>query len=72
MWGLWALLIFLLDIIVLVEVLQSSREVLRKVLWIVVILFLPIIGIIIYFFFGDRHKHQYVIIGDLPHYTVVK
>jgi hypothetical protein len=70
MWGIWAILIFFLDLIVIVEVLQSCRETLNKVFWVVIILCLPIAGMIIYFCFADRHKHYYVIIEELPEYTV--
>ena len=73
MWGLWALIIFFLDLIVCVEVLQSCRDVCGKVLWMCVIFFLPVLGMIVYFCCADRHKHfhhSYVIINEMPSIAV--
>jgi Phospholipase_D-nuclease N-terminal len=50
--GLVGLVIFVLDIIALVSVLGGSGSVERKLLWTLVILLLPIVGMIIYFLIG--------------------
>ena len=44
--------ILLLDIFAIVSVLLGSSAVMRKVLWIAVILVLPIIGMALYFLIG--------------------
>ena len=44
--------ILLLDIFAIVSVLLGSSEVLRKLLWIAVILLLPIVGMVLYFLIG--------------------
>ena len=44
--------ILLLDIFAIVSVLLGSSEVLRKLLWIAVILLLPIVGMGLYFLIG--------------------
>jgi hypothetical protein len=41
--------ILLLDIFAIVSVLLGSSEVIRKLLWIAVILLLPIVGMVLYF-----------------------
>ena len=52
--GLFGLLILIADIHAIVKTLQSNAETLTKVLWIVVILFLPLLGVILWYFFGPR------------------
>jgi Phospholipase_D-nuclease N-terminal len=44
--------ILLLDIFAIVSVLLGSSEVMRKVLWIALILLLPIVGMVLYFLIG--------------------
>ena len=44
--------ILLLDIFAIASVLLGSSEVMRKVLWIAVILLLPLIGMVLYFLIG--------------------
>lgn len=57
MLGILAIIVFILDLIVAFEVLNSCRSVCNKVLWILIILFLPILGMLLYFCCADRHKH---------------
>jgi len=44
--------ILLLDIFAIGSVLLGSSEVIRKLLWTVVILLLPIVGMVLYFLIG--------------------
>ena len=44
--------ILLLDIFAIVSVLMGSSEVMRKLIWIAVILVLPIVGMGLYFLIG--------------------
>ncbi|RIB19339.1 hypothetical protein C2G38_2182197 [Gigaspora rosea] len=46
--GILGLIILILDIIAIFEVLQSGRSMLSKLLWILLIFFFPIGGLIIY------------------------
>ena len=48
--GLFGLLILIADIYAIVKTVQSNAETLTKVLWIVVILFLPLLGVILWYF----------------------
>jgi Phospholipase_D-nuclease N-terminal len=52
--GLFGLIILIADIYAIVKTVQSNAETLTKVLWIVVILFLPLLGVILWYFFGPR------------------
>ena len=55
-----AVVILVLDIFAIVSVLLGSSEVMRKLLWIAVILLLPIVGMVLYFLIGrspaDAHS----------------
>ena len=48
------LIILILDIIAIVSVLKSGNTVLMKVVWIVVILVLPVIGMLLWFLIGGK------------------
>ena len=52
--GILSLIILVLDIIVIVDVLRSAIETGKKVLWIILILILPIIGLVLYFLIGRK------------------
>lgn len=47
-------IVAILDIIAIVHVLTSATPPAHKILWIVVILLLPLIGLILYYFLGRR------------------
>lgn len=52
--GLWGTLVLLADIWAIVSILQSSADTGTKVLWIAVVFFLPLLGVILWYFFGPR------------------
>jgi hypothetical protein len=54
--GLWGLIVLVADIWALVSVLQSSVTTGKKVLWILLIFFLPVLGFIIWLLLGPRGK----------------
>ena len=45
-------LILVIDIIVIIDILRSNKDTEKKVLWIITVLFLPVLGPILYFFVG--------------------
>ena len=49
------LVILVLDIVAIVECVQSRMDTTKKVLWIVLIIVLPVVGMILYFLLG-RNK----------------
>ena len=51
-YGIVGLVVFILDIIAAVEILTGSKSVGNKVLWLLVIFFLPVLGMILYFLLG--------------------
>lgn len=50
------LLILIADIYAIVKVVQSSAPTINKVIWIVVILVLPIIGLVVWYLMGPGGK----------------
>ncbi|KAK3811910.1 MAG: hypothetical protein J3Q66DRAFT_348820 [Benniella sp.] len=56
--SLLSLIILILDLIAVVQVLNSDRSVLSKLLWCLLIFFFPIFGILIYFLFADHERRR--------------
>ncbi len=54
--GLWGLLILVADLWALVSVLQSDLSTGKKVLWILLIFFLPVLGFILWLLLGPRGR----------------
>ncbi|KAL2024724.1 hypothetical protein VTK56DRAFT_6925 [Thermocarpiscus australiensis] len=56
--GLIGLVVLILDIIVFVEVLKSSRPPLQKLVWCLVVFLFPVVGMAIYYLFSNRSAYQ--------------
>jgi hypothetical protein len=54
--GIGGLIILILDIYAIVMILQSSAKGIEKLLWFLVVFFLPLIGLIIWYFAGPGKK----------------
>lgn len=54
MGALIGLVILALDIIAIVDVAKSSMDMGKKVLWIILVLVLPVIGMVLYFLIGKK------------------
>jgi hypothetical protein len=52
--GMLSLIVLVLDIIAILDVLKSSMDTGKKVLWIVLIVLLPVIGLILYYLVGRK------------------
>jgi Phospholipase_D-nuclease N-terminal len=52
--GLWGLIVLVADIWAIVNIFQSNASTGRKVLWTVLVILLPVLGFIIWFFFGPK------------------
>jgi len=52
--GLLSLIILILDVWAIIKIFQSGASTGAKVLWIVLILVLPLLGLIIWYFAGPR------------------
>ncbi len=47
-----SLLLLLLDVYVIYLILTSGAEMVKKLLWVIIVLFLPLLGPILYFVLG--------------------
>ena len=52
--GLFGILVLIADIWAILNIFQSSADTLKKVLWIALVVLLPLLGVIIWFFAGPR------------------
>ncbi|MGH8232321.1 MAG: PLDc N-terminal domain-containing protein [Steroidobacteraceae bacterium] len=52
--GLWGLLVLIGDVWAIVNIAQSSAETGRKVLWIVLVIVLPVLGLLLWLLLGPR------------------
>ena len=48
------LIILVLDIIAIVDALKSSMDTGKQILWIILIIFLPVVGMVLYFLIGKK------------------
>ena len=51
-YGILGLIVLIFDILAIIEIFKSSMDITRKLLWTLLILFFPVIGLLIYYFFG--------------------
>jgi hypothetical protein len=52
--GLLGLLVLIADVWAIVNIVQSAADTGKKVLWVVLILVLPVLGVILWYFLGPR------------------
>jgi hypothetical protein len=52
--GLWGLIVLAADIWALINILQSGADTGTKVLWTVLVIFLPVLGFILWYFIGPK------------------
>ncbi|MDZ4380966.1 MAG: PLDc N-terminal domain-containing protein [Parvibaculum sp.] len=52
--GILGIIILILDIYAIIRIVQSGAEPLWKAIWIVIVLFLPVIGLILWFLLGPK------------------
>ncbi len=52
--GLCGIIILVLDVLAIIEIVNSNRDGASKLIWCLVIFFLPLVGLIAYYFFGRR------------------
>jgi hypothetical protein len=56
MWSIWSALILVLDVIALVSLLKSSADTGTKILWALLIILLPVVGMVLYFLMGPGRR----------------
>jgi Phospholipase_D-nuclease N-terminal len=54
--GILGVLVLIGDIWALINIFQSSADNGRKLLWVVIVLLLPLLGLILWFFMGPRDR----------------
>ncbi len=52
--SLWGLLILAGDIWAIINILQSAASNEKKLLWVIVVVLLPLVGLILWYFLGPR------------------
>jgi hypothetical protein len=56
MFGIVGLVVLVLDVIALVSLLKSSADGVTKILWALLIILLPVVGMILYFLMGPGRR----------------
>lgn len=54
--GLWGIIVLIADIYAIINVAQSSETPLKKAVWIVVILLMPVLGFVLWWFLGPKSR----------------
>ena len=52
--GLLGLIIVIIDVVVIVDILRGNKDLEKKLLWILAVIFLPILGPILYYVIGKN------------------
>lgn len=52
--SLWGVLVLIADVWAIINILQSGADTAKKVLWTVLVLLLPALGVVLWYFFGPR------------------
>jgi succinate dehydrogenase/fumarate reductase cytochrome b subunit len=52
--SLWGILVLIADIWAIVNIIQSGADTARKVLWTVLVVLLPVVGFILWYFLGPK------------------
>ena len=48
------LLVLVIDVIVVMDILRSNKDMEKKILWIILVIFLPILGPVLYYVIGKK------------------
>ncbi len=48
------LLVLALDVVVVIDILKSTKDTEKKILWIIAVVFLPVLGPVLYFAIGRK------------------
>ena len=54
MFRLLPILILIIDIIVILDIIKSNKDSEKKILWIIAVIFLPVLGPILYYVIGKK------------------
>ncbi len=48
------LLVIVLDVIVVLDIIRGNKDMEKKVLWVIAVLFLPLLGPVLYYVMGKK------------------
>lgn len=48
------LIILIIDVVVILDILKGTKDMEKKILWIIAVLFLPLLGSLLYYFVGKK------------------
>jgi hypothetical protein len=54
--GIFGIIVLLLDVYAILQIAQSSVDTIKKAMWIVLVLVLPVLGLIIWYLAGPGEK----------------
>jgi len=54
MYRLISLIVLVIDVLVIIDILKSNKDTEKKILWMIAVIFLPIIGPALYYFIGRK------------------
>jgi Phospholipase_D-nuclease N-terminal len=49
-----SLIVLVIDIIVVMDILKSNKDMEKKILWIIAVIFLPLLGPVLYYLIGKK------------------
>jgi hypothetical protein len=52
--GLWGLIVLIADVWALINIIQSGADTGTKILWVVLVIVLPVLGVILWYFIGPK------------------
>lgn len=51
---LFYLIVLIIDVIVVLDIFKSSKDAEKKILWVIVVIFLPLLGPVLYYVIGKK------------------
>ena len=48
------LIILIIDVVVILDILKGNKDMEKKLLWIIAVIFLPLLGSLLYYFIGKK------------------
>ncbi len=54
MGALISIIILIIDVVVIFDIIRSNKDTEKKVLWIIAVVFLPVLGPILYYLIGKK------------------
>jgi len=48
------LIVLVIDVVVIMDILRSNKDMEKKILWIIAVIFLPLLGPVLYYVIGKK------------------